>query len=129
MSAAEDRTGAGSGQALEVLPLRAYYREKPPRMRIVPAPRWRTWMNETALRNANRCLPLLAANEAGWALLNTQTFSAEWSGGDAAEDLVISYGDKPPSAERAVSTFGYGVVSFLVPYLFRTPPGWDVLVR
>jgi hypothetical protein len=129
MSAAERPTRVETEPATDGLPLRAYYREKPPRMRIVPAPRWRTWMNETALRNANRCLPLLTANEVGWALLNTQTFTAEWSGGDEAEALTVSYGDRSAPTERAVSIFGYGIVSFLVPYLFRTPPGWDLHVR
>src|SRR3954465_13077453 len=117
MSAAERPTPADTARAPDGLPLRAYYREKPPRMRIVPASRWRTWMNETALRNANRCLPLLTANEAGWVLLNPAEFTAEWAGGDDASDLRIHYARAP--VERATSIFGYGIVSFRVPYLFR----------
>jgi len=58
------------------LPFVAYHRGPAPAMKIVPASRWRDWMNATALRNANRCLPLLAANEAGWVLLNVRRFVA-----------------------------------------------------
>src|SRR4051795_12863267 len=109
-------------------PLVAYYdAEQRPRTRIVPASRWRTWMNDTALRNANRCLPLLTANEAGWVLLNPAEFTAEWSGGDDAGELKLHYERAP--AERATSIFGYGILSFRIPYLFRTPPGWDLLAR
>lgn len=112
----------------EGLPFVAYHRDDRPRMKIVPASRWREWMNATALRNANRCLPLLAANEAGWALLNVARFEAEWNGADEAEALTVDYGGPAP-VERAMSIFGYGIVSFLVPFVFRTPPGFDLLAR
>ena len=110
------------------LPFLAYHREPAPAMKIVPASRWREWMNETALRNANRCLPLLAANEAGWVLLNVRRFTATWSGGDDLDSLTVDYPDGPP-ADRGRSIFGYGILSFGVPYLFRTPPGFDLAVR
>jgi hypothetical protein len=111
------------------MPLLAYYREPRPAMKLVPAPRWREWMNQTALRNANRCLPLLTANEAGWVLLNVTRFSVTWSGGDEDTALAVDYEDRLPPADRAVSIFGYGIVSFLIPYVFRTPPGVDLLAR
>jgi hypothetical protein len=117
-----------AGVAGDRVPLIAYYRDVHPMMRIVPAPRWREWMNATALRNANRCLPLLAANEAGWVLLNARTFRASWSGGDGDAELGIEYEGQPPVA-RAQSIFGYGILSFLIPYVFRTPPGFDLLAR
>jgi hypothetical protein len=110
------------------LELIAFHREPAPRLKIVAAPRWRDWMNATALRNANRCLPLLTANEAGWVLLNTSRFLASWDGDDAAEGLTVDYGGPAP-VERAQSIFGYGIVSFLIPYVFRTSPGFDLLAR
>src|SRR3954449_7665211 len=106
----------------------AYYRDPPPKLKIVPARRWREWMNATALRNANRCLPLLTANEAGWVLLNVKPFTARWSGDDAAGGIDVDYGGPPP-VERAQSIFGYGILSFLIPFVFRTPPGFDLLAR
>src|SRR5437016_3513128 len=106
----------------------AYYRGTKPGMPIVPASRWREWMNATVGRNANRCLPLLVANEAGWVLLNEQGFTAEWSGGETIYDLTVSYPGAKPGFP-AVSNFGHGILTFLIPYLFRTPEGWDLLVR
>jgi hypothetical protein len=85
-------------------------------------------MNETVSRYANRCLPLLAGNEFGWCLLNERRCTVEWSGDDDLAGLRVHYESAPP-AGRAESNFGYGVVTFRVPYLFRTPPGWDLLVR
>jgi hypothetical protein len=85
-------------------------------------------MNETIQRNANRCLPLLVANEAGWLLLNERPFTATWSGGETIYDLEIEYEGAKPELP-AVSNFGHGILTFPIPYLFRTPPGWDLLVR
>lgn len=99
-------------------------------MQIVPAARWRDWMNATYDRWANRCLPLLMANEAGWFLLNPVAFSATWDGGSACESVVIEYeGSPPPGAECVSSHFGYGIVTWGIPYLFRTPPGVNLLAR
>jgi hypothetical protein len=113
---------------LESRRLIAYYRGEKPRMRIVPASRWREWMNQTVKRNANRCLPLLAANEYGWVLLNEHRTVAEWSGEEAAGELKVDYQGLSPHS-RAGSVFGHGIVTFRIPYLFRTPEGWDLLVR
>jgi hypothetical protein len=97
---------------------------------IEPAPRWRDWMNETAGRSANRCLPLLMANEAGWVLKNPAAFTATWDGSDARDAIRVEYGDACPANQRLASShFGSGVLTFAVPYLFRTPPGFNLLVR
>jgi hypothetical protein len=118
----------GGGDAPDDLDLIAYYRGARPSMRIVPASRWRDWMNETVARNANRCLPLLMANEAGWFLLNERRLTAIWSGGERAEDLTVRYDGVRP-AFPAISNFGHGIVTFRIPYLFRSPPGWDLWAR
>jgi hypothetical protein len=98
-------------------------------MRIVPAGRWREWMNATTLRYANRCLPLLMANESGWWLLNERSFTATWGGDEHASDMTVEYESGVAPRGRAVSLFGYGILTFEVPWLFRTPPGWSLLVR
>jgi Family of unknown function (DUF6065) len=107
----------------------AYHRADRPNMRIVPAGRWREWMSATTLRYANRCLPLLMANESGWWLLNERRFTATWRGGDHARDVTVEYDDGVAPRGRAVSLFGYGVLTFEIPWLFRTPPGWNLLAR
>ncbi len=93
---------------------------------IVPAPMERSWMTATHDKFAYRCLPLNIANAHGWLLLNTCPFVAEWRGGNDTDDLSIrSIG----SAENlAVSHFGHGVLTFQVKALFRTEPGYDLMI-
>jgi hypothetical protein len=112
--------------------LRAYYSGGAPEMPIVPASRWREWMSATHERWANRCLPLLMANEAGWCLLNPAAVTATWNGGPRPDDVVIEYDDDAAAAasqQFVRSHFGYGVVTWGIPYLFRTPPGYNLLAR
>ena len=105
------------------------YRLPPwPPMPVVPAARGRAWMDETRERFANRCLPMLLANQMGWLLLCNHTFTATWDGGIQPGSVRVEYhaGQTP---YPAVSNFGYGIVTILIPYLFRTPPGWNLLAR
>lgn len=99
-------------------------------VRITPAPRWREWMNATDQRWANRCLPLLVANESGWTLLNPLPFTATWTGDDSAASLAIEFdGEIRPRQGLVESVFGYGILTWRVPFLFRTAPGWNTLAR
>ncbi|GLY29861.1 DUF6065 family protein [Kineosporia sp. NBRC 101731] len=95
---------------------------------IVPAERDRDWISQTDHRFAKRCLPLMLANQSGWWILNRSSFRAVWNGRNGRDDLVLSTaaGAEPGWAE---SHFGYGVITFSIPVLFRTPPGYDLLVR
>lgn len=96
---------------------------------IVPAPRWRGWMNAMEERWANRCLPLVVANESGWVLLNPVGFTARWSGEPARSAIMIDLDEDVPNPRPVESHFGYGVLTWSVPYLFRTPPGFNLLAR
>jgi hypothetical protein len=111
------------------LPFVAYcLHEGAARMPLVPAPARRSWMGETSWHAAYHCLPMVVANQAGWLIMNGHTFTVRWSGGDDLDALKIFYrsGAKP---YPAVSVFGHGILTFQLPYLFRTPPGFDTLVR
>lgn len=95
-------------------------------LEIVPAPATRTWMEERP--GTNRCLPLRAANQWGWVLLNPVAFVAEWNGGSNPGDVrLTSHGqaDPPPVS----SHFDDGIITWTIPYLFRTSPGWWLLVK
>ena len=81
----------------------------------------------TPSRFANRCLPLLLANQAGWLGLNNARVRCCWSGVESSP-VRIDYGGPAPRY-RAVSHFGQGIVTWSLPYLFRTPAGYDLLVR
>lgn len=97
-------------------------------MRLVNAPADREWMAQTNHQFAKRCLPLLVANQAGWHLLNDRTVTLEWDGGSDPSNLRVSYPEDPPG-KPATSYFGHGIATWRPPYLFRTPPGYNLLVR
>src|ERR1700738_4738625 len=71
---------SGTEQPIE-LPLIAFCVDPDQRMALVPAPSTRAWMDATDRHFANRCLPLLIANQAGWFLLNPYKVALTWSGG------------------------------------------------
>ncbi|BBX44413.1 DUF6065 family protein [Mycobacterium cookii] len=96
---------------------------------IVPAPTNRAWMSATRGGWANRCLPLLIANQSGWELRNPSAFTATWMGGDGIGDLMIAPDRRGPGQFLPASNFGYGILTWHLPLLFRTPAGWDLLVR
>jgi hypothetical protein len=116
------------GKEAQPLELIAFYNDAPS-IPIEPADRWRTWMNETRGRWANRCLPLLMANESGWVLLNPAGFEATWSGKYSEDALTIAFDEEVREPAPALSLFGYGILTWGVPYLFRTPPGYNLFVR
>ncbi|MGD1093658.1 MAG: DUF6065 family protein [Bryobacteraceae bacterium] len=96
--------------------------------RIIPAPANRFWMDDGTKGWANRCLPLRIANQAGWFVLNDADVEIVWGGKTALDSLKIltSDGQLPEYVE---SMFGFGIVTFTIPYLFRTPPGFNMLSR
>ena len=96
---------------------------------IAPAPTNRGWMSATRGGWANRCLPLLIANQSGWELRNPSAFSATWMGGDEPASLMIAPDRRDPGQLLPASNFGYGILTWHLPILFRTPPGYDLLVR
>ncbi|HET9769206.1 MAG TPA: DUF6065 family protein [Thermoanaerobaculia bacterium] len=104
------------------------YRTSDPAMAIVPAPASRAWMDATPSAFANRCLPLRLANEAGWFLLNPEPVEVRWNGGPNQEDLV-ALGADGAASRTALSHFGEGIVTWSIPYLFRTPAGFNLLAR
>ena len=94
---------------------------------IRPAPLERDWMDASHERFAYRCLPLNIANTHGWQILCSGGFFAEWKGG--AELSAISIYNDPDTKDVAVSHFGQGVLTFHIPCLFRTEPGFDLMVQ
>lgn len=98
-------------------------------LKIVPAPADREWMDDLTKGWANRCLPLRIANQAGWCILNDTDFSVTWRGDSALEALRIKPKDPAREPIFASSMFGYGVLTFSIPFLFRTPPLCNLLVH
>lgn len=97
---------------------------------LTAAPYQRQLMDDTPGRGAYRCLPLSMANQAGWFVHAPVAFTAVWSGGVEAAAIQIEFDEASVVRSEAVmSHFGSGIVTFRLPFLFRTPPGIGLLVR
>ena len=92
--------------------------------KMIPAAARRDWMDGFTDHHAYRCLPLAIANTYGWQLILPVDVTAEWNGGMAKEDLTITCAHR----HQAVSNFRNGVLTFDVAYIFRTAPGYHLLV-
>ena len=87
-----------------------------------PAPVERDWMDDPSARHAYRCLPLMIANQSGWIVRSPIAFSVRWNGGNWVDDVTVKLPRGRRDA-RICSHFGEGVVTLILPYLFRTPRG------
>jgi len=99
---------------------------------ISPAPINRTWMSEMSEMRIgwpNRCLPMLIANQSGWELRNPCAFTATWVGQEGGVDVMIAPDKRDAGQFLPSSHFGYGILTWHLPMLFRTPPGYNLLVR
>src|ERR1700759_1693609 len=108
-------------------PLIAYATtENPPP--ITRAPIGRAWMS--AIRDGwpNRCLPMLIANQGGWEVRNPSAFTATWMGGNNSADITVVPA-KRDSGFLPSGHFGFGILTWHLPFLFRTPPGYNLLAR
>lgn len=105
----------------------AYRINNPPNMGLVKAPIERDWMDATSQRFAYRCLPLNIANQMGWFLTCPCSFELYWYGGPDRSDIQLRFLD---FADPSVTThFGFGVLTFSLPFLFRTPPGMNLWAK
>jgi hypothetical protein len=96
---------------------------------LVPGRPQRAWMDHFAERHPYRCLPLTMANTSGWEMLSPVGFTAEWNGGTHQQDITLRPDHPHPDFHLlAQSHFSHGVLTFHAGYLFRTPPGWSMMV-
>jgi hypothetical protein len=95
------------------------------RWQLRPSPPRRHWMDE--LPHAYKCLPLVIANQWGWQVLCPSDVVVTWDGTPALEGLRVQV--EPQFLPAIKSQFGSGIVTFSPPWLFRTPPGWDLYLK
>ncbi|CAK9076615.1 Uncharacterized protein SCF082_LOCUS36898, partial [Durusdinium trenchii] len=70
------------------------------------------------------------ANQSGWVIPCPATVSMKWNGKDMPDALTIKVHDGPKGIDQfIVSHFGSGIVTFRLPWLFRTPPKIGLFVR
>ena len=115
-------------------------------LRWAPATATRAWMDQTAHRNAYHCLPMMMANQCGWNLLNPTLVRARWLGGDDPDAIEVHFADTGTAATMTtardmavgsiteapafpISIFGYGILTWYIPFVIRTSPGYNLLVR
>jgi hypothetical protein len=96
--------------------------------KLVPAAADRFWMDVGTKGWANRRLPLRIANQAGWFVLNDCDIDIVWTGNAGLDSVQITGRNGGPTG-IAQSVFGHGVVTWVIPYLFRTSPGCGLLAR
>jgi hypothetical protein len=94
-----------------------------------PAPISRTWMSEMRQGWPHRCLPMLIANQSGWEVRNPCAFTATWFGQENGVDVMIAPDKRDTGQFLPSSHFGYGILTRHLPMLFRTPAGYNLLVR
>ncbi len=104
--------------------------DDPPPLRAAPSKR--DWMDATPESYAYRCLPLTIANSHGWEVINPVAFEAEWDGKVAKEAITLTFDDNTPlpgaSYVKGMSHFGSGVITFELPFMMKTAPGWSLMV-
>jgi hypothetical protein len=86
-------------------------------------------LTETRKGWPNRCLPMLIANQSGWELRNPCGFTATWFGQDNDVDVMIVPDKRDAAQLLPLSHFGSGILTWNLPLLFRTPPGYNLLAR
>jgi hypothetical protein len=72
---------------------------------------------------------MLIANQSGWVLRNPCAFTATWMGRDDRGDVMIAPDKRDAGQFLPSSHFGDGILTWHLPILFRTPPGYNLLVR
>lgn len=97
---------------------------------IEPAARSRDWMDRTPRKSAYWCLPITMANQAGWVVKLPGTAVATWNGKDTPDSVKLEFPGKQNLLKGLASTnFGAGIVSFALPWVFKTSPGTGLWVR
>jgi len=93
---------------------------------IRPCKITRDWMDDTPARYAYRCIPLTAANSMGWEILNPVDTEVWWTGKENGDQLHFKVQRADPFAARP--HFGSGTITWYLPFIFRTPPDYGLLV-
>jgi hypothetical protein len=99
-----------------------------PEVLLEPAPTNREWMDASDQRFAYRCLPLVLANQSGWFIRSPVQVTARWNGGSRLKDLRLWF-PRSYRGRQVLSHFGQGILTFTLPFLFRTPPGINLWVK
>jgi hypothetical protein len=74
------------------------------------------------------CLPLTIGNQYGFIIKAQHDINIIWNGGNAKEDLNVTIINDDFNLLKIVeSHFGYGIVTFNLPFILKTPPGINLM--
>lgn len=109
----------------------AYRIHDVPEFVLEPASNQRAWMDATENRFAYRCLPLVMANQFGWVVRCPIGFDVSWNGDPVpGRGLDFSWDEGPEHLRGYISDhFGDGILTFSLPFLFRTDADYGLIVR
>jgi hypothetical protein len=78
-----------------------------------------------------RCLPLSIGNQYGFTVSSEFDITFEWNGGDSKESIFFQFDENKSNLDklypRIESHFGHGIITINPPYIFRTPPGVNLI--
>jgi hypothetical protein len=112
------------------LELTAYIVDSPLGWAIEPAPVTRDWMDAYPHGLAYRCIPLMSGNQLGWVLRCPVGFTAIYRNDNHATGIDLAFDSEPERWKtRIMGHFGRGVLTFSLPWLFRTATGYALMVR
>jgi len=117
--------------------LKEYYQKK----LIKPAEIKRDWMSQDKQNIIYHCLPVTTASQTGWNILSPHELIVNWNGGKSPKDLsIIDVTSKSLDYENvkqwsesrtiapAFSHVAIGILTFSMPFIVETPPGWGLLI-
>jgi hypothetical protein len=76
------------------------------------------------------CLPLVVANTYGFIVKSQYAFNVFWDGGPYRSSMQITEIHEENSEPKVLdvsSHFGHGILTVNVPFIFRTPPGINLM--
>jgi hypothetical protein len=92
----------------------------------------REWINKDPQQIfAYSCIPMTNASESGVWIVADSSFNVFWNGGKLLQDVIFTFDsedDKKNSLVSVSSHFPTGIITFSLPFIFRTPPGWGLYV-
>jgi hypothetical protein len=95
---------------------------------IIPASPKRNWMDDKDQYYAYYCAPLVASNQLGYNILYQHETEIFWNGGPNVSDVKIIHKKQNEHFTGCISHFTKGIITFTFPVIFKTPPGWGLLV-
>lgn len=95
---------------------------------VIPAGKKREWMDQEELSYSYYCGPLVAANQLGYNIIYQNETEVIWNENADYSDIEINHIKQDENFCGCGVHFEIDILTFTFPLLFRTSPGWGLLV-